>query len=591
MKRSRRNIVGPSSTLILIVALWLHFIAWSMLISSLPVAGAERSCMISCLYGGGLLSVIGFVVFYSHMGHYGITEKVINVLLILITGTGIIGCILFSIVIITSLTFPLRVAVSLAVITYGVWAFIKHLTNPANHKQADPVNTQRVKRWALVRYVLLGALGVMPVFFLALPRKSFLDRRHLPPLHLAARHGSATEATHLIDSGADVNALDFRLRSTALHWAALKGHLDVVEVLLNKGGDIQALDRNAHSLLHYAAQEGRREMVAYLLKQRLDPRATSKDGDTPLHCVGKGGDDVTFLAGKLPDNAREKPMPSVASGDRAAIAAMLLAGGADIEARNRYGYTPLHCAAMGSDTGVVRLLLDKGAKVNGSDGRGFSPLHFAVLNGPVESVEMLLDAGADIESREGSDGETPLIVASRGGPPGMYAYLLSKGARLDLSNNGIESLHLAAVVNKPDVVSNLLARGIDVNSRDASGQTALHHASNNMHPDMVAFLLEQGADAKIVARNGESPLTSALKRVPDGRGAKHIQTIRSIASSLIEHGLDASRVSLSEMEGAEDIPATRELKAFLLKHGAKEYAIPRTWSPSANKQETPGTHN
>lgn len=577
MKSSRRNIIGPSSTLILLVALMLHFIAWTMLVSNLPISAAERPFWAIAFYGGGLLSVIGFVVFFSHMGHYGIAEKVINVLLILSTGIGVIGCILYSIVIMTSLTFPLRVAVSLAVMTYGVRAFIQHITKPAQEKQAVPANTQRTKRWAFVRYVLLGIVGVMPVLFLAHPskHKTFRDRYSLPPLHLAARQGRATEAAHLIDEGADVNATELMDGNTALHWAALKGHVEVLEMLLNKGGNIKALDRNKYSLLHYAAQEGRQEMVAYLLERRLDPKATSEGGDTPLHCVGQGGKDVEFLRrngymGETQDSAQPRPMPTVESGDRTAIAKMLLERGADIEATNRYGYTPLHCAAMGGDTGVIRLLLDKGAKVNMSAGLGFSPLHYAVLNGPVESVEMLLDAGADIESRAGSDGETPLIVASRGGPPGMYAYILMKGASLDLSKNGIESLHLASVVNKQDVVSNLLARGIDVNGRDAYGQTALHHASRSLHPDMVAFLLANGADAKIVARDGESPIKCALKRARDGRGAEHIKTIRSIAASLIDHGLDASCVSVSAMEGAEDIPATKELKAFLLEHGAQE---------------------
>lgn len=102
------------------------------------------------------------------------------------------------------------------------------------------------------------------------------------------------------------------------------------------------------------------------------------------------------------------------------FAQQLVAAGADLRARNRRGAEPLHAAAVGSpgsDTwnpraqaATIAWLIDAGADPNAVDMAGVTPLHRAVRTRSAAAVEALLAGGADAERRNGS-GSTPLRLA------------------------------------------------------------------------------------------------------------------------------------------------------------------------------------
>ena len=74
--------------------------------------------------------------------------------------------------------------------------------------------------------------------------------------------------------------------STALHCAAWKGHLEVVEHLLAAGSDVHAHNRNDHwgtTALHAAAHANHRAIVQVLIDAGADVNATDPQGRTPLH--------------------------------------------------------------------------------------------------------------------------------------------------------------------------------------------------------------------------------------------------------------------------------------------------------------------
>ena len=71
--------------------------------------------------------------------------------------------------------------------------------------------------------------------------------------------------------------------STPLHFAALKGHLDVVALLLASKADVNAKNNEGSTPLHYAAVHDHKDVAELLLASKADVNAKNKYNDTPLH--------------------------------------------------------------------------------------------------------------------------------------------------------------------------------------------------------------------------------------------------------------------------------------------------------------------
>jgi ankyrin repeat protein len=91
---------------------------------------------------------------------------------------------------------------------------------------------------------------------------------------------------------------------------------------------------------------------------------------------------------------------------------LLLARGADpnLAARNPMKVRAIHAAAASGSVAIVEALLDSGADVDASQEKGFTPLHEAALTGKLELARLLLDRGASLDSRT-EDGRTALDIA------------------------------------------------------------------------------------------------------------------------------------------------------------------------------------
>jgi ankyrin repeat protein len=151
---------------------------------------------------------------------------------------------------------------------------------------------------------------------------------------------------------------------------------------------------------------------------------------------------------ELLEAAKENNVPEVSR---------LLSVGADVNAKDRFGETPLHRASCGGHVQVVKKLLDHGADIERKDiYSSWTPLHCACLNDHVAVSNELLSRGANIEARGNRD-RTPLHCASMYGNLPIVKALVSGGADI-LAANSKERLpfHLAVRAGKSEVAKYLL---------------------------------------------------------------------------------------------------------------------------------------
>jgi ankyrin repeat protein len=188
---------------------------------------------------------------------------------------------------------------------------------------------------------------------------------------------------------------------------------------------------------------------------------------------------------------------AVEEGDVPAIATALDAGAA-IRCSDDKGSTLLHVLVIqsiesegdeGPEAGpIAKLLIDRGADANALDATGKTPLMLACVLQKILAVQGLLDAGAD-PNVAGPDSSSALEYALRGGDPDLVAALLRGGANPNqrLSGDGLPLIN-AVTTGAPALVELLLHAGADPYLTSAMGTSALDHARQGKNASMVALL-------------------------------------------------------------------------------------------------------
>jgi ankyrin repeat protein len=210
--------------------------------------------------------------------------------------------------------------------------------------------------------------------------------------------------------------------------------------------------------------------------------------------------------------------------------------------------SPVADAAMRGDRDAVRNLLKQGADVNAAEGDGMTPLHYAAERGDVPMVEMLVYAGANVSAMTRIGQYTPLHVAAQAGNAPVVQALLKAGASVSArsTNTNVTPLHLAASAGNPDVVKMLLEAGADANALDASwGQTPLIYAAALNRAEAIKVLLAHGADPKITTRTIDIQKQSALDRAATERQRKVLEAAvvkgEQATASQVQAAMHASR--------------------------------------------------
>jgi ankyrin repeat protein len=249
---------------------------------------------------------------------------------------------------------------------------------------------------------------------------------------------------------------------------------------------------------------------------------------------------LVLLVPILPVQAAAADTPlaeAVRASDILAVRA-LVRDGADVNASEPDGMTPLHWAAQLDALDTADVLIRAGASVAAATRYGMTPLFLACTNGSAPLVERLLEAGADPNSAR-PGGETALMTAARTGVLAAVDALLAHGADANAqeASQGQTALMWAAAENHLPVVQTLIGAGATVEFRSQGGLTPLLFAVRGGHLEVVRQLLSAGASSN----DSVVPDDLVSTRDPNSALALAILNKRDdVALLLLEHGADAN---------------------------------------------------
>ncbi|MGD0438167.1 MAG: ankyrin repeat domain-containing protein [Bryobacteraceae bacterium] len=424
------------------------------------------------------------------------------------------------------------------------------------------------------------------------------------PLVEAAKKADNQAAQALIKApGADVNASTAD-GTTALHWAAHRDDLELVDLLLASGANVKAVNRYGVQPLSLAALSGNAAIIDRLLKAGADPYTTMPEGETVLMTAARTGkvDAIkTLLVHGANVNARdnfrgETALMWAAGKNNADAIRMLVEFGADVKVRTS---NPSRSVGRNADSGIM---------FTSPPPTGFTAFIFAVREGQMDAAKALLEAGANANDTV-SDGESALVIAGANAHWELANFLLDKGADPNLAGAGWNALHQAVRERRPnlgfgtpgpiptgsldsiEVIKKMIAKGAILNARmtkngmkdgqrnrlNRLGATAFFLAAKNTDVEVMKVLLAAGADATIPSADKTTPLMVASGLMlwnPGEDGGSLLGQEEEVLEAVkicVDHGNDPNATNMygeTALHGAAYRGANLVVQ-YLADHGAK----------------------
>jgi len=307
--------------------------------------------------------------------------------------------------------------------------------------------------------------------------------------------------------------------------------------------DVSALYSGNLTLLHMAAYYGNDKVAKVLIEKGADVNAKNAGGLTPLF--------MPVYFGVFCHISHMTP-PEFEI-DASAMSSLLINAGADVNIKFFGNRTPLHAVACTGNLNLAKLLISKNADVNAVNDEGKTPLHTAVIYGQDEIVRLLLSGGADVNAKD-SEGQAPLHMAEL---ESTGKILIDNKAGLnEKDNNGNTPLHRA---KNMDMAKLLILSGSDINARNNSGYTPLYIAVLYGTTQGVTFLLEEGADVNIKDNTGNTPLhrapefgnTAIAKLLISGKGDVNPQNLLAFTPLHLAKNADMANLLISSGANTE----------------------------------------
>jgi ankyrin repeat protein len=354
---------------------------------------------------------------------------------------------------------------------------------------------------------------------------------------------------------------------TPLHTAVASGHIELAELLLDHGANISAKGCAGETPLYVAASACLAPVVEMLLSRGANVRETSNTGNTTLHAIAESAiakcnidiADRFKCSCKLRHEAEEAHGHEDHS--KSDCIAMMLKHGADMDARNDLGQTPLSLAVQSGTEDVVAILIDRISELPGSfSAQSYltllrscdskveanilelvanncsetdetrviwsSLLCQAALEGNHSLVALGLAKGGSCPART-DDGLNPFLEAIKKEHADTVKFLLEAGrSPFEIDDRGRSAIHLACHVkedkkykslsiehrdhSKEFMVKDLYRYGAEMNARANDGNTPLHFAVMTGKIALVKTLVNSGACVDIRNNLGETPFHWAL---------------------------------------------------------------------------------
>ena len=316
------------------------------------------------------------------------------------------------------------------------------------HKQKKPVRLSDRIRSLYIIFLILNIILCTIFFF----------RKEIMMDAIKRRNVLLSKAMILISGRKDFSARDW-WGYTPLHLVAREGNYDLAKLLISKGANIHARTyiipmkgQPFSTPLHIAAQENRKDIAKLLKAHGAVVNARNLYDYTPFHYSNPGIQEMLMIHYDAPAMDTSLPVDNL----RAVIS--LLSKGMDINKGRGTDMTLLHRTIgpryMGyewSET-VPQYLIWKGADINAVDSSGTTPLGRAVISESKEAVEFLINHNAELNTQDNT-GMTPLHYAADSENREIMLLLLNSGADKKIRDyEGRPPLSIAMARNHREIV-------------------------------------------------------------------------------------------------------------------------------------------
>lgn len=330
---------------------------------------------------------------------------------------------------------------------------------------------------------------------------------------MACELGNIQLVKTLLELGANVNFLYKQRSKFPLHYAAQKGHLEVVIFLIEHGALVDLVVENSHFIapLYMAVQHDKLDVVRELVKRGADVNKFNMNHQCSIFAANNIPmvEELIQLGVDLElANKDSKLIISLAIDGKAHLVRHLVTKyGLDLNGSGEGGRTAIHWAAERHEkSDMVKLLIELGAEINPRTHTNFyTPLHYAVVYNQIENLKVLIEHGCDVAAVL-RDGCTALHLATID----ETVQILVDLAEADVASRANDqSTPLHCMCRANGAIEEIIKRGADVNARDDKLRTPLHYT---LSEEGANVLLANGADIHAVDTNGMTPLHYTIKK-------------------------------------------------------------------------------